>query len=92
MLIGGGVITKESVMGNLSAQQRAKLKCCASCEWIYKESGDCPKCGYCSYGARYVHGDKAYKYNITQTPWINRKMSRYYGQLLDEVRSNNKEA
>lgn len=58
-----------------SPQQRAALRCCASCHWIYPGPGDCPKCGFASYGARYVYGDRAYRYRFNQTPWLERKMA-----------------
>ena len=70
----------------------AKLRVCASCEWIYKvENGDigCPKCGFASYSAYYVYGNKAYKYAKTQEPWIKRKMDKYQVILDDEIRKTN---
>jgi hypothetical protein len=68
-------------------QQQAKLRVCASCEWIFsiEKHGMCPKCGFAHYGARYVYGDKCYKYKITQEPWINRKVQAYTLKLFDEV-------
>ena len=68
-----------------SAQQRANLRCCASCEWIYKGLRECPKCGFASYGARFVHGDRAYRYKKTQQPWMNRKLDKYTCKLLSEI-------
>jgi len=72
-----------------SAQQRANLRCCASCEWIYEGLRECPKCGFASYGARYVHGDRAYRYKKTQEPWMNKKIDRYAVKLLGEIVSAN---
>ena len=69
-----------------SPQQRANLRCCASCEWIYRGLVDCPKCGFASYGAKYVHGNKCYKYEVTQQPWIERKVARFTYELMTEVR------
>lgn len=74
-----------------SGQRRANLRCCASCEWIYEGLRECPKCGFASYAARYVHGDRAYRYKKTQEPWMNRKIDRYTVKLLDEIASANKE-
>lgn len=68
-----------------SPQQRAKLRCCASCEWIYEGANDCPKCHFASYGARFIYGDKCYKFKVTQEPWMNRKLSDYQVKLLDEI-------
>ena len=75
----------------MSNQKFSKLRVCASCEWIFdiseaNENGGCPKCGFGHYGARYVYGDKAYKYKKTQEPWIERKMSKYYNFLRKEAR------
>jgi len=49
----------------------AKLRTCASCEWIFKMKDNdptCPKCQFGSYGARYVYGNIAYRYAKTQEP------------------------
>ncbi len=71
-----------------SPQQRAKLRCCASCEWIYKgPRRSCPKCGFGSYGARFVYGDKAYKFKFTQEPWLQRKLKKYESELLNEIKT-----
>ena len=71
-------------------QKDAKLRVCASCEWVFKderhpEMGGCPKCGFAHYGARYVYGDKAYRYAKTQQPWFDNKMSRYAYTLRCEI-------
>jgi hypothetical protein len=68
---------------------KAKLRVCASCEWIFKGAIDCPKCGFGSYGARYVYGDKAYDYVKTQIPWIEKKVANYYTELWREVEETN---
>lgn len=68
-----------------SPQQRANLRCCASCEWIFEGHKDCPKCGFASYGARFVYGDRAYRYKRTQQPWMKHKISRYTNELLTEI-------
>lgn len=73
-----------------SAQQRANLRCCARCEWIYEGPRECPKCSFASYGARYVYGNKAYRYKVTQKPWLNRKMARYEMRLLNEIDETNR--
>lgn len=70
---------------------KSKLRVCASCEWIFQETEDvksCPKCGFGHYGARYVYGNKAYKYQHTQEPWIQKKLSNYEIQLRNEVTSS----
>jgi hypothetical protein len=78
-------------------QLQAKLRVCASCEWVFLRTDKtdhegCPKCGFAHYGARFVYGDKAYRYAKTQEPWINRKMNAYFYELLKELpkASNNK--
>ena len=75
-------------------QKDANLRVCASCEWVFlrTESSSCPKCGFAHYGARFVYGDKAYRYAKTQEPWIKRKLEKYYFELLAELpkASNNK--
>lgn len=69
-----------------SAQQRALLRVCASCEWIYKGEGECPKCMFVSYGARYVYGNKAYKFAKTQQPWLDKKLFNYEMKLRKEIK------
>jgi hypothetical protein len=68
-----------------SQQQRAALRICMSCEWIYKGIDGCPKCQMPSYGARFVYGDRAYKYAKSQKPWFDRKMAEYAGKLYEEM-------
>lgn len=67
---------------------KAKLRCCASCEWIFiagtPDTG-CPKCGFGHYSARYVHGQRAYRYARTQKPWFDRKMSATAVKLQREI-------
>ena len=66
----------------------AELRVCASCEWVFKNSESpegCPKCGFGSYGARYVYGKKAYKYEETQEPWLEQQMIRFRCKLLSEI-------
>ena len=69
-----------------SPQQRANLRVCASCEWVFHGHRDCPKCGFVSYGARHVYGDKAYRYAKTQEPWLNKKLEAYGYTLREEIR------
>jgi hypothetical protein len=72
----------------LSPQQRAKLRCCASCLWIYEGPSACPMCGFASYGARYIYGDKAYRLKFTQMPWLKRKLARYQMRLQKVIDKN----
>lgn len=60
----------------MGLQRTATLRTCASCEWIFKEGVNCPKCGFGSYGARYVYGDKCYHYAYIQKPWKDKMMTR----------------
>jgi len=69
-----------------SPQQRARLRVCASCEWIYNGGWDCPLCGFASYGARYVYGDAAYRYEKTQQPWYDKKMNQCSLKLQMTIR------
>ena len=74
----------------MSTRQRyARIRVCASCEWVFKSrpSTPCPKCKFATYGARWVYGPVCYRYLISQTPWKNRKMKDYESKLLDEIRS-----
>lgn len=64
---------------------KAKLRVCASCEWIFSDGVGCPKCQFGSYGARYVYGNKAYRYAISQKPWLDKKMSDYAFKLYQEI-------
>ena len=40
---------------------------------------------FASYGARFVYGNKCYKFEHTQEPWIEKKMHDYRMKLLDEI-------
>ena len=66
--------------------KKAKLRCCARCSWIYKKDSECPKCGFASYGARFVYGNKCYEYAKTQEPWLEEKVTAYRHKLLDEIK------
>ena len=68
-------------------QNDAKLRVCASCEWVFKldNNDGCPKCGFAHYGARYVYGNKAYRYAVTQQAWFDKKMSDYAHKLWQEI-------
>ena len=59
----------------------AKLRVCASCEWVFENKLSCPKCGFGHYGARYVYGNKCYRLKKTQTPWIDKKVASYIEKL-----------
>jgi len=69
----------------------ADLRVCASCEWIFKlgpcRDPSCPKCGFGSYGARFVYGGKAYRYAKDQHPWFEKKMADYAYRLSQEIRN-----
>jgi hypothetical protein len=65
---------------------RAKLRICAQCKWIYDTPTDCPQCGFASYGARYVYGNKAYRYKKTQEPWKIQKMIAYELKLDNVIK------
>lgn len=67
----------------MTTQSKAKLRVCASCEWLYKSLDECPKCGWVSYGARYVYGDICYRWTKTQYPWKRKKLTDYE-YLLDK--------
>lgn len=70
-------------------QKKAEVRVCACCEWIFRGPGNCPKCDFASYGARWVYGPVCYDYEKSQTPWKRRKMETYERRLLDEIRSEN---
>lgn len=65
----------------------ATLRVCMSCEWIFKlpAPGGCPKCQWGHYGARFVYGNRAYRYARTQQPWFDRKIADYSVQLQREI-------
>lgn len=67
---------------------RAKLRVCASCEWIFKEGVECPKCQFGSYGAHYVYGRNAYRYALSQKPWYDKKLASYSFKLIQEINNN----
>ena len=74
-----------------SKMKWAKLRCCASCEWIFSSElhQECPMCGFGSYGARYVYGNKAYTYKHTQEPWMEKKLDKYKLYLLRKIKEHN---
>ncbi len=74
-----------------NCQRNAKLRVCARCEWIFKRKSKtgCPKCEFASYGARFVYGDKCYKYMISQEPWMKRKIDEYRSKLLSIIERTN---
>lgn len=63
----------------------AKLRVCASCEWIFNDGVECPKCQFGSYGARFVYGEKCYSYFKTQEPWFDNKMAAYSSALFKQI-------
>lgn len=65
----------------------AKLRVCASCEWIFNTGVECPKCQFGSYGAHSVYGNNAYRYAKTQKPWFDRKMADHAFKLLQEIKN-----
>lgn len=67
---------------------KAKLRVCASCEWIFTGGVGCPKCQFGSYGAHYVYGDAAYRYAKSQKPWFDRKVADYSVKLLQEINND----
>ena len=77
---------------NRGKKRLPKLRTCASCEWVFHlpESLDpsCPKCGFGSYGARYVYGSKAYNYINTQVPWKRKKLATYTETLNQEIQTS----
>ena len=70
----------------MSDQKNAKLRCCASCEWIFKGGVECPKCGFGSYGARRVCGDAAYRLKRSQKRWFDKQMAKRASELEAEIR------
>lgn len=75
-------------------QSNAILRICASCEWIFRTTDHeytCPKCEWVSYGARFMYGEKCYKYEITQEPWMRKKIKKYEMELLKIISEYNKE-
>lgn len=63
----------------------AKLRVCASCEWIFENGVECHKCGFGSYGARFAYGNKCYSYFKTQKPWFDKKMAAYTSILFKQI-------
>lgn len=78
----------------MKTKLRARLRVCASCEWIFNydelTANSCPKCQFAHYGARYVYGKRAYTYATTQKPWMDKKLSDYEYKLWKEVQDTNK--
>ena len=72
------------------SKHTAVLRVCASCEWVFRKAvcTDCPKCGFASYGARFVYGDKAYSYERTQRPWKDKKLCNFEMALDKEIRAS----
>jgi hypothetical protein len=68
----------------MNTQLTAKLRVCASCEWVFEGHIPCPQCGFASYGAKHVYGNKAYKYKYTQEPFITQKLQTYKMTLMNQ--------
>ena len=71
-----------------------KLRCCGSCEWIFKvkhKNYECPKCEFGSYSAHYVYGNLAYHYAKTQKPWYDKKMAEYSYKLHKVIKINSEQ-
>lgn len=75
----------------ITRQKKAKLRVCASCQWIFEGADACPKCDFGHYGARFVFGNKAYRYAETQQPWFEQKMADYANSLRKEITDSNSE-
>jgi hypothetical protein len=60
--------------------QLANLRVCASCEFIFRredtDDDSCPECQFGHYGARRVYGDKAYGYERTQKPYLDKQLDK----------------
>ena len=59
------------------------------CEFIFRNHESCPYCEMGHYGARFVYGDKCYKYEKTQEPWRKKKRARYESMLDDIIEGIN---
>lgn len=71
----------------LAPKLKAKLRICMSCEWVYRgDPSQCPLCGWPSYGARWVYGNKAYDYEMSQKPWKEKKLFKYEEELNRIIR------
>lgn len=72
-------------------QKHADVRVCASCSWLFRRTEadestcGCPKCGFAHYGARYVFGPKCYRYEVTQEPWMEKKLADYTMKLHQEI-------
>ena len=64
--------------------RKAKLRVCASCEWIFNKFYSCPKCKFGSYSAHLVYGNKCYEYAKTQEPWKERILTKI-SENLDKI-------
>lgn len=64
----------------------ASLRVCASCEWVFTGGVECPKCQFGSYGAHWVYGRAAYRYQRTQKPWFDKQMAKRANELTREIR------
>lgn len=90
--------------GRASGQPRARLRVCASCEWIFDRSepaparsgedalSGCPRCGFAHYGARFVYGNAAYRHARTQEPWLQRGLLAEESRLRAIIRESKKAA
>lgn len=88
--------------GRASGQPRARLRVCASCEWIFDLSeparsredalSGCPRCGFAHYGARFVYGNAAYRHARTQEPWLQRGLLAEESRLRAIIRESKETA
>ena len=65
----------------MTKHKRAKLRACASCEWIFNKGATCPLCGFGSYGARYIYGNKCYRYQYSQVRWFDKRIDMLHDEL-----------
>lgn len=66
-----------------------ELRACSNCEWIFRKGPrgglQCPKCRFSSYGAHFVYGRDACRFELTQQPWKTKKMRAYEMKLDMEI-------
>lgn len=63
----------------------AKLRVCASCEWVFNKGIECPKCSFGSYSAWSVYGNASYPYAKSQIPYRKKKTANFLAKLAAEV-------
>lgn len=72
----------------MTTAKQANLRICASCKYIFRGNRSCPMCGFGSYGARDILGNSCYRFEKTQSLYIDGMLDMYKQKLLVRIKNN----